>query len=373
MRRLAAFASLLLAAACAPAAPPAANASPTPAATVTPTPLPSATPPPAVAAVFAQRGGASQQPQLNHVVAVGLDGRVLAQADFLPPPNINVGPAAVVYPPPVRVAGGRAYFIDGTGHVQQLTAAGPRPVATIPVPAGAEYMLSFGVSADGQHVAATVTRFGQGAGSDVYRADAGGPASLVGHLPPAGGIPASADLVEGFDGDAVVVAVDTYAAVQNDSYPPGHELMGGRLATLSADGRVGNSYGGADCKPYRWFGDRVVCYQEFSNGSLVGVTVRRGDGSVLMAVDRTAPCTVPSADGRRLAARGQLWTAGNPAGAPLPIDACPLAWVDDGHLVAAEGEPAMSNDAGPFLLTVADSTRRQLLDAGLFAGLATAL
>lgn len=370
MRWAPALAVAVLVAACAPStAPPAAG----PASASRTAASPSPSPPAAAAVVLGQLGTVSQQPQISHVVALGLDGAVLAAADFAPPPNVDVGRAAVVYPPPIRVAGGRAYFVDGAGKLQQLTAHGPVGVATIPLPSSGQWTLSFGVSGDGQHVAAAVNRFeGGSAGADVYRADGGGTARLLGHLPgPTADRPPSAVVVEGFDGDSVVAAVDTYAAVQNDPYPAGHEWMGGRLVTLTATGSIGNSYGGADCKPYRWFGDRVVCADQLNPESLVGVTVRRGDGTVLMRVQKVSGCAVPSPDGKRLAARGELWSADGTASA-LPIDACPLAWLDDAHLLAtADAGGGPFTMTAPFVLTIADSTRKPLGQSGYFAGLAS--
>ena len=360
----------LLVAGCAPGATPSATATATPA-TSPSSPAPSSSPPLATAVVLDAVGSISQQPQVSHVVVVGLDGALLASADFLPPPNVGLGPAATIYPPPVRVAGGHVYFTDGTGHIQQLTARGATPVATIPVPAGVEYTLSFGVAPDGQEVVAAVNRFGTSAGADLFRAAGGGTARLIGHLAPAGSSPPTQLIVEGFDGDAVVAAADTYAAIQNDPWPAGHEFAGGRLVRLTADGQIGSSYGGADCKPFRWFGDSVICADQLQPDAMTGVTLRRGDQTVLMRLTKTDGCAVPSPDSKRIATRGALWSADGTA-TSLPIDACPLAWIDSGHLLAtanAGGGPLGMVD--PFVLTIADSTRKPIGQKGYFVGMAS--
>lgn len=372
MRRRAVLVAVFLAG-CTPAASSGGASMASSAVTASATPAtPSPSPPAPSIVVMGQMGTVSQQPQVSHVVAVGLDGAKLAGADFMPPPNVNLGPAVPIYPPPIRVAGGRVYFTDGSGHVQQLTANGATPVATIPVPSGQQYTLSFGVSADGRHVVAAVNRFEVGGGADIFRADGGGTAKMIGHLTPGATSHPTEVVVEGFDGETVVAAVDTLAAVQNDPFPPGHEWMGGRLVTITAGGSIGTSYGGSDCKPYRWFGDKVVCATQINPDGMFGVTVRRGDGTVLLSVDRTSDCAVPTPDGKQLATRGALWSAGGQA-TPLPIDACPLAWLDAGHLLATSGGPSGFADVDPFVLSTADSARKALSQKGQFEGLASSV
>src|SRR5690242_15067156 len=55
---------------------------------------------------------------------VSTKGQVVASAHFTPPPPPAYGPCATLLQPPVRVAGGAAYFADSTGVVRRLTTAG---------------------------------------------------------------------------------------------------------------------------------------------------------------------------------------------------------------------------------------------------------
>jgi len=61
------------------------------------------------------------------VKIVGEDGRVHAQASFVPPPAPNIGNAAPLLQSPVRVAGGAVFYADSTGAVHKLKADGSQP------------------------------------------------------------------------------------------------------------------------------------------------------------------------------------------------------------------------------------------------------
>ena len=55
---------------------------------------------------------------------VSTKGKVVASAQFTPPPPPAYGPCATLLQPPVRVAGGAAFFADSAGVVRKLTTTG---------------------------------------------------------------------------------------------------------------------------------------------------------------------------------------------------------------------------------------------------------
>jgi len=314
-----------------------AKASRTPSATVGPI----ATVGPTSAGLFAvlrARGPGSSPNAHDFIVIAGPDGYGRARATFSPR-HIPV-PACcggLLTEPEAHVAGGAAYFIDGSGVVRRLTPAGSVSiVATFSL--STHQLISFAISPDGRNAMAAILTIP--AGNDPLMLDLelvsdNRPPIRLQHAVAKQGY----DLlnIQLVDWDAVgPIAVVGGPVGAEHGLLDGQRWFGGHLARLDLNGVVGKPLGGSDCVPYALpVAGRVICSESLSQGgfhisvrSLAGQVIWNGAPTITVEEGYLAI----SPDGARLAMRGAVQSFD---GAKLPLNAqfLPVGWLDGGTLV----------------------------------------
>jgi hypothetical protein len=275
MKRLVGLACLILAA-CGQAAnsPPAASSSPRP---------PSATPTPGATHEVLFAAGLGQPCGFNcagTVGIVGLDGRIHAQARFVPPMPPAIGCEGSFVTSPIQVAAGSVYYLDSSSALHRLSASGDNRVVAKFSVLTSQQVTWFAVSPDATKVIASVIAWpplvspttdpSQGCPQHVpgdvreelELATVGGSTTTVWTKTLSGGVkgpPPALMAVAGWDGTGPVATTDTHMAYIG--YVEGTVWLG-PAAHLDSQGQVGSAIGGSDCNPA--FGDlpdgRLVCY-----------------------------------------------------------------------------------------------------------------
>lgn len=225
------------------------------------------------------------------VKIVGEDGRVHAQASFVPPPAPNIGNAAPLLQSPVRVAGGAVFYADSTGAVHKLKADGSSSVvATFPL-TNAQQELSYAVSPDGAHLIAIVLSTPplhdpppQTLGDPIYQegghwtlkletADAGGGTTTTLQRDFGTSYPSPTEIV-GWDNKGPLATLTTPLGAQQA--PPSAHLFG-TLVHLAPDGTHLDALGGSNCSAVDELSDgTVICdqdWQQFSVRSSSGASL----------------------------------------------------------------------------------------------------
>jgi hypothetical protein len=180
---------------------------------------------------------------------VDLQGTVIAKASFTAPARPNVPYCPPFVQPPVRAAGGAAFFVDSKGAVHRLGLDGAvKTVAAFKL-AGAQQFLSFAVSTDGNQLMATiVTLPGKSTPwtEDIERATAGGSTTIVSHTNLGATQPAPT-VITGWDSSGPTATTKTLLCSREDVISQAY--TGSALVHLGPDGSVRDTIGGPDCVP----------------------------------------------------------------------------------------------------------------------------
>jgi hypothetical protein len=275
MKRLVALACLTLAA-CGQAAssPSASNSSPH---------VPSATTTPGAAHELLFAAGLGRPCGLNCASTIGimgLDGRIHAQATFVPAVAPAIGCEGSFVAAPVQVGVGAVYYLDSSNTLHRLSATGDRRVVAKFSVLTNQQITWFAVSPDGTKAIASVIAWPplvsptidpsqgcpQHVPGDVVEklelATVGGATTTIWTKSLSGGVkgpPAGLIAVAGWDGIGPVATTDTHMV--GIGYVEG-TIWIGPAAHLDSQGQPGSAIGGSDCDPA--FGDlpdgRLVCY-----------------------------------------------------------------------------------------------------------------
>jgi hypothetical protein len=234
---------------------------------------------------------------------VGLDGRVHAQAKFVPPAQPAIGCEGSFVTNPVQVAAGSVYYLDSTSALHRLSVTGDNRVVAKFSVLTSQQITWFAVSPDGKKVIASVVAWpplvspttdpSQGCPQHVpgdvreelELATVGGSTTTFWNKTLSGGVkgpPAALLAVAGWDGIGPLATTDTHMAYIG--YVEGTIWLG-PAAHLDSQGQVGSAIGGPDCNPA--FGDlpdgRLVCYDPKHP------TVRDADGHILWSLKTLDP------------------------------------------------------------------------------------
>jgi hypothetical protein len=283
------------------------------------------------------------------VAIVGLDGYARAKADFMPRHNPVVGNAAPLLQPEARVAGGRVFFVDGSGVLRELTRQGSKQLATFSL--GTQQELAFAVSPDGAHLEASrftypplnpnpsnpgETFLKGNFKYELLAADAGGATRTIASSQTGNGFTNEPEMV-GWDASGPIATVDTAFGTQQDTLG---RMMWGHAVNVDATGHVGPILGGTDCVVASISGDDMLC----SDDQFTSYSVRTRSGTRVWSVPPAAPgqyraYLVLSPDSRRVAYTGGV-TARDGSSIKLPANFMPEGWLDNGTLVGITGTNA---------------------------------
>jgi hypothetical protein len=237
----------------------------------------------------------------NTVAIVRANGTAKAKARFDARQLPRVGNALPLPQPEARVAAGRVYYADAAGVVRSLAVDGTvATVASFPL-AGAQQLLSFGVSPDGGQLMAALfsfppvrvpppqtpidSPFGPGDFSlQMLSARAG--QSVVSlskrNWAQSTGSPRDVLTVVGWSRDAPLATIDTALGTQVGSL--GRQMFG-HVAELDTAGRPGPPIGGYSCDAWSVLPDETVLCDD--DGQLRNFSVRTRDGSVRFRIHAT--------------------------------------------------------------------------------------
>ena len=349
---------------------------------------PSATPaqPPAPAggemfAVLENRKGDYPHRNFDRIAITGMDGHAVAAADFEPAmTSVSVCMAGAVLPPvPAYVVGGRAYFLDGTGAVRWLDAAGREGTVARFHLGPSQQMLSFAVSEDGAQVVAsrmTLPSVMPGSGQqpcsssgfptlELLRAGGAGE-QVVWSKPISDSGTPSIELV-GWDSQGPLAVVGNSLATQNATLQS-ERIYWGHLARLDAGLQPGASLTPGDCLPYGTdFSRPFTCVSTRAGAE---ATVTDLTGRVFMkakAAGQLPGDYVPAHDGSRLAMNGAVISAAG-AMTSLPVDFHPQGWLGGGTLIGRLGDPFNGNGHLAVVDLASPSTPQDLGFSGDFVG-----
>ena len=196
------------------------------------------------------------------VEIVGPDGRVRAQASFVPPPAPMIGNAEPLLQSPVRTAAGAVFYADSTGVVHRLRPDGSSSVvATFPL-TNAQQELSYAVSPDGAHLIGLVLSTPplhnpppQSLADPLFQdgghwtlklatADAGGASTTTLQRDLGTAFPSATQIV-GWDSKGPLATLNTNLGAQQA--PLSAHLFGTPLIHLGADGTHLDVIGGPNC------------------------------------------------------------------------------------------------------------------------------
>lgn len=225
------------------------------------------------------------------VQIVDTNGRVRAEASFVPPPAPVIGPAESLLQSPVRTAAGAVYYADSAGVVHKLKADGSASVvATFPLISG-QQELGYAVSPDGAHLIATVFSTPplhnpppQTLGDPLFQegghwtlkletADAGGSTTTTLQRDLGTAFAAPTEIV-GWDKNGPLATLTTQIGAQQ-SLPSAH--LFGKLIHLASDGTHLDALGGPNCTVVDELSDgTVLCDQDWQT-----FIVRSSSGTAL--------------------------------------------------------------------------------------------
>ena len=225
------------------------------------------------------------------VKIVDANGRVHAEASFVPPPAPNVGPVVPLLQSPVRTAVGAVFYADSAGVVHRLKPDGSTSVvATFPL-TNSQQELSYAVSPDGMHLIAIVLSTPplhdpppHTLGDPIYQegghwtlkletADAGGSTTTTLQRDFGTTYPAPTEIV-GWDKNGPLATLTTQLGVQQ---APASAHIFGRLIHLASDGTHLDQLGGADCTAVDNLPDgTVICDADWQH-----VSVRSASGAAV--------------------------------------------------------------------------------------------
>ncbi len=253
----------------------AACSSATPAVTPSPSPSLAASPAAPAALVVGTYAGAG-----STVRIIDLQGNVVARASFAAPALPDVPYCPPFVQPPVRAAGGAAFYADSKGVIRRLGLDGAfRTVATLKL-SGAQRFLSFAVSPDGNQLMATIISLpGKSTPwtEDIERATAGGSTTIVSHTNLGAAQPAPT-MITGWDSSGPTATTNTLLCSRENVIS--QEYTGSALVHLGFDGSVLDTIGGPDCVPMDELPNgTVLCRLRLSDcGSL---NVRTSSGTTI--------------------------------------------------------------------------------------------
>jgi hypothetical protein len=237
----------------------------------------------------------------DRVAIVRLDGRAVAKQFFTARAVPRIGNAAPVMQPEAVSAGGKVYYVDGSGQVRSLAPNGAVASVTRFPLVNSQQVLSFAVSPDGSKLVATLfswppvhspppqtpvqPAFGPGDMTlDVYAASAGQAPSRIHHQvwPQTSQLPRDVQQVVGWADSGPLVTTDTVLGTQQPL--PGQRFFG-HLAELDADGSLGQRVGGPSCGAVSVTADEtVLCLDP----TLANASVHTRTGALLYSLPGVA-------------------------------------------------------------------------------------
>jgi len=230
----------------------------------------------------------------NTVAIVGLDGRAIAKATFLPRQAPNYGNAAVILQSEAQVGDAGVYYADGNGVVRLLKPSGTSTVVATFAMTPVQHEMWYAISPDGTQLLAGVLTYpalGPPAPGmpwpslvgdwafDLESATAGGPSHVLQHID--SGDPSKLDdtmwkpvFPVGWTQAGPVAMVGAHLATQN-------EWTGGPLFSIDEAGRPAERIGGSDCTAARILPSGLVPCISTATGGRQFVSVRDSTGRVL--------------------------------------------------------------------------------------------
>jgi len=267
----------------------------------------SGVPPPSY--LVLQTSSAGGSPGSMSVKIVDLHGMVAASASFTAPSMPQLASCQTVTQPPVRAAGGAAFYADSAGLVHRLDTSGKTTTAATFKLSGNAQFLSYAVSPDGSRLMASViTAPATGTGHwtlDLESAPLGGATTVVKHVDLGSDPSSGAFVMAGWDGIGPTATADSDLCVGLS--PASAEYAGAALVHLSTTGTVMDHVGGQGCAPMDELADgTVLCVADrFDCGTF---TVRQANGDTIWRRAVKCPFVEPhlSPDGQAVAASGAL-------------------------------------------------------------------
>ena len=301
-----------------------------------------------------------------------------ARATFQPRQKPYIGNAATILGPyEAYVVGGTVYFIDGRGTVRSMGSDGKqRTVTSFPIGQD-QQEVSFAVSPDACHLAATVMTappkgpppsgepFPTLNGTwkvETMIASAGQTAQVL-HTwtsPSYPGQPTPGSfanvVVVGWDSVGPIVVVGSALGTQNSTFLLNPSFFGGSLAHLGADGMPGAPIPLPGCTDALqvWPGGAITCSAKGSSDTSIKVSVIGSTGGVLVApFEATWPVDVAVGPGGLVAVTGGWRNGSGALIGTLPPTFHPEGWVDSttifgrlGDAYNATGDAAFAHLSG---------------------------